>query len=412
MKQGITTLTQCRICQSPNLDMFLSLGPMPLANSFLKQEQLNKPEPHYPLDVVFCSNCGLVQLAQVVDPEIMFKDYAYQTGTSMPMRQHFARLAERTVQKFRIPKGSLVVDIGSNDGTLLENFKKANMRVLGIEPAANITKLASSRGIDTLVDFFNKNLAGRIKKDYGIPSVILATNVFAHVHNLDDFVDAVNSLLADDGVFIIEVPYLVDMIANVEFDTIYHEHLSYFAVRPLVTLFSKFSMNVVDVERVDVHGGSLCLYVQKTPRSTGANVTELLKKERAASIDSLATYKEFAQDTYRIRRELMALLTPLKMQGAKITAYGATAKGNTLLNYCKIGTDILDYVSDTTSFKQGRYTPGMHIPVFPESRFHESPPDYALLLAWNYADEILSKEVRYQQSGGKFIIPIPKLRII
>src|SRR4030042_1776166 len=185
--QDVKTLVKCRICQSPNLEMFLSLGPMPLANSFLKQEQLNNPEPHYPLDVVFCSNCGRGQLAQVVDPEIMFKDYAYQTGTSLPMQQHFARLAERTMQKFRIPESSLVVDVGSNDGTLLENFKKANMRVLGIEPAANIAELALSRGIDTLVDFFDRNLADRIRKNYGSPSVILATNVFAHVDNLGDF---------------------------------------------------------------------------------------------------------------------------------------------------------------------------------------------------------------------------------
>lgn len=410
--QGVKTLTQCRICQSPRLDMFLSLGPMPLANSFLKQEQLNKPEPHYPLDVVFCSNCGLVQLAQVVDPEIMFKDYAYQTGTSAPMKEHFARLAEKTIKEFRIPERSLVMDIGSNDGTLLENFKKANMRVLGIEPAANIAKLASSRGIDTINDFFNKNLAHKISSDKGKPSVILATNVFAHVDELEDFVDGVNSLLADDGVFIIEVPYLVDMIANVEFDTIYHEHLSYFAVRPLATLFGKFGMSIVDVERVGVHGGSLCLYVQKSPASVGTNVTELLRKEKEADIDSLATYKRFAQDTNRIREELTSLLTTLKSQGRKIAAYGATAKGNTLLNYCKIGTDILDYVSDTTPFKQGRYTPGMHIPVFPESFFHESPPDYALLLAWNYADEILRKEERYRQEGGKFIVPIPKPQIV
>jgi hypothetical protein len=200
----------------------------------------------------------------------------------------------------------------------------------------------------------------------------------------------------------------MDMIARVEFDTIYHEHLSYFAARPLVTLFGKFGMSIVDVERVGVHGGSLCLFVQKAPNSVGANVTGLLEKEKYANVDSLATYKRFAEETDTIRQELTSLLIALKRQGRKIAAYGATAKGNTLLNYCKIGTDILDYVSDTTPSKQGCYTPGMHIPVFSESRFHESPPDYALLLAWNYADEILSKEVRYRQAGGKFIIPIPK----
>lgn len=280
--QDVKTLAQCRICQSERLEKFLSLGPMPLANSFLKQEQLDKPEPYYPLDVVFCSNCGLVQLAQVVDPEIMFKDYAYQTGTSLPMQQHFARLAERTMQKFNIPERSLVVDIGSNDGTLLENFKKANMLVLGIEPAANIAELALSRGIGTLVDFFNKNLAGRIRKEHGSPDVILATNVFAHVDDLGDFVDGVSSLIADDGVFIIEVPYLVDMITNVEFDTIYHEHLSYFAVRPLMTLFNKFNMSIVDAEQINVHGGSLCLYVQKSLATVGANVTGLLRERKGS----------------------------------------------------------------------------------------------------------------------------------
>lgn len=410
--QDVKTLAQCRICQSPRLDMFLSLGPMPLANSFLKQEQLNKPEQHYPLDVVFCSNCGLVQLAQVIDPQIMFKDYAYQTGTSMPLREHFARLAESAIHRFRIPEHSLVVDIGSNDGTLLENFKEANMRVLGIEPAANIAELALSRRIDTLVDFFNRNLASKISTEHGRPGMILATNVFAHVHDLDDFVGAVNSLMADDGVFIIEVPYLLDMIARVEFDTIYHEHLSYFAVHPLVTLFGSFGMSIVDVERIGVHGGSIRVYVMKCAHPLPSNVTELLKLESEAGLDSLQTYRKFAQDVGRIKEELLSLLKTLKQQGMKIAAYGATAKGNILLNYCKIGTDILDYVSDTTPFKQGCYTPGMHIPVFPESHFHQCPPDYTLLLAWNYAEAILRKEQTYRQAAGKFIVPVPKPQVV
>ncbi len=409
---GIRELTQCRICHSAKLEKFLSLGTTPLANSFLKQEQLNEPEPYYPLDVCFCQKCGLVQLAQVVDPGIMFKEYAYQTGASAPMKEHFAKLAAATIQKFHISNSSLILDIGSNDGTLLECFRVNDMRVLGIEPATNIAKLSSSKGIETINDFFNANLANKIVSNVGKPHVILATNVFAHVDNLDDFVTGVSTLLADNGVFTIEAPYLLDMIANVEFDTIYHEHLSYFNLHPLVTFFNKFGMDIVDVERIGVHGGSVCINVQKFPNPIGKSVTEMLNRERTAKMDSLATYTDFAKRVDKIRDSLVAQLEILKEKGATIAAYGATAKGNTLLNYCGISTDILDYVSDTTPFKQGRYTPGTHIPVFPESHFHDCPPDYTLLLAWNYADEILAKEREYRQRGGKFILPIPEPRIV
>ena len=402
----------CHICQSKKLHRFLSLGPIPLANSFLQPNQLGVTEPYYPLDVCFCSNCGLVQLAQVITPEILFKDYAYLTGTSEPMKAHFAKLAESIIERFSLTEGNLVLDIGSNDGTLLENFQRYGMRVLGIEPATNVAKLALLRGVETLDDFFDEGLARRICLDRGQPRVILGTNVLAHVADLEGFLRGVNHLLANDGVFVIEVPYLVDMLSKVEFDTIYHEHLRYFAVRPLVTLFSKFGMGIVDVEGVNVHGGSLRVYVQKFIRSLPSSGTKLLSLETEAKVDSLETYQKFAEDVSRIKEELLSLLKALKNRGAKITGYGAPAKGNILLNYCKIGTDILDYITDTTPFKQGCYTPGMHIPIFPESHFHEFLPDYALLLAWNYADEILQKEHEYRQAGGKFIVPIPRLQIV
>ena len=402
----------CHICQSKKLHRFLSLGPIPLANSFLQPNQLGVTEPYYPLDVCFCSNCGLVQLAQVITPEILFKDYAYLTGTSEPMKAHFAKLAESIIERFSLTEGNLVLDIGSNDGTLLENFQRYGMRVLGIEPATNVAKLALLRGVETLDDFFDEGLARRICLDRGQPRVILGTNVLAHVADLEGFLRGVNHLLANDGVFVIEVPYLVDMLSKVEFDTIYHEHLRYFAVRPLVTLFSKFGMGIVDAERVNVHGGSLRVYVQKFIRSLPSSGTELLSLETETKVDSLETYQKFAEDVSRIKEELLSLLKALKNRGAKITGYGAPAKGNILLNYCKIGTDILDYITDTTPFKQGCYTPGMHIPIFPESHFHEFLPDYALLLAWNYADEILQKEHEYRQAGGKFIVPIPRLQIV
>jgi len=405
-------MTTCHICQNKKLHKFLSLGPIPLANSFLPPDQLGVTEPYYPLDVCFCSNCGLVQLAQIIAPEILFKDYAYLTGTSEPMKAHFAKLAESAIQRFSLTEGDLVLDIGSNDGTLLENFQRRGMRVLGIEPATNVAKLASLRGVETWDDFFDESLARRICSDKGQPRAILATNVLAHVADLEGFLRGVNHLLADDGVFGIEVPYLVDMLNRVEFDTIYHEHLRYFAVRPLIALFSKFGMSIVAVERVSVHGGSLRVYGQKFIPSLPSSVTELLSLETEAKIDSLETYQKFAEDVRRLKEDLVSLLKALKKQGAKIAGYGAPAKGNILLNYCKIGTDILDYVTDTTPFKQGRYTPGMHIPVFPENHFHEFPPDYALLLAWNYADKILQKEEGYRQAGGKFIVPIPEPKLV
>jgi hypothetical protein len=328
------------------------------------------------------------------------------------MKDHFTSLAADTIRKFNISKGSLVVDIGSNDGTLLECFRADDMRVLGVEPATNIAKLSSSKGIETINDFFNANLANKIASNIGKPHIILATNVFAHVDNLDDFVVGVSTLLADNGVFTIEAPYLLDMIANVEFDTIYHEHLSYFNLHPLATYFNKFGMDIVDVEQIGVHGGSVCINVQKLPNPISKSVTEMLNRERTAKMNTLATYTEFAKRVDKIRDSLVAQLKTLKEKGVTIAAYGATAKGNTLLNYCGISTDILDYVSDTTPFKQGRYTPGTHIPVVPESHFHDCPPDYTLLLAWNYADAILPKEHEYRQRGGKFILPIPEPRIV
>jgi len=328
------------------------------------------------------------------------------------MKAHFAGLAQDLMHRFGMPSEALVVDIGSNDGTLLENFQKHNMETLGIEPADNIAELAVSRGIETLNDFFNESFARRICAERGQAKVLLATNVFAHVHDLEDLLRGVSCLLADDGIFAIEVPYLVDMLSNLEFDTIYHEHLSYFAVHPLVTLFSRFGMGIVEVERISVHGGSLRIYVQKSADSSSPSVAELLELEAELGLGSLEPYQKFAEEVAQVRGELVSLLQALKTQGARIAGYGAPAKGNVLLNYCKIGTDILDYATDTTPFKQGRYTPGMHIPVFPESRFHEIPPDYALLLAWNYADEILRKEEGYRRAGGKFIIPIPKPRLV
>ncbi|MCD6100381.1 MAG: class I SAM-dependent methyltransferase [Candidatus Marinimicrobia bacterium] len=414
-KRNFIHRTKCRVCGSGELHKFLSLGPTPLANNFLKEDELDKPELYYPLDVYFCSNCYLVQLLDVVSPEVLFKEYPYVTGVSKPMQIHFSKLVDDVIDvigTFNISKDSLVVDIGSNDGTLLQCFSRYGLRTLGIEPASNIARLAEAKGIPTVNDFFDEDCAMNVYEEYGSADIITATNVFAHVDDLESFLRGVNHLLSDKGVFVIEVPYLLDLLNNIEFDTIYHEHLSYFAVHPLVYLFRKFSMEVVDVKRIPVHGGSIRVFVQRLPKQQSQNVTNLLLIEKEAKLNSLKTYTKFAERVALVKEKLVKLLKRLKKEGARITGYGATAKGNTLLNYCKIGTDILDYISDTTPFKQGLYTPGMHIPIFPEEKFHENPPDYALLLAWNYADEILRKESEYRKKRGKFILPIPEPKVI
>lgn len=316
------------------------------------------------------------------------------------------------MRKFGVPSGSLVVDIGSNDGTLLANFKKYGLQILGIEPADNIAKLAASRGVNTLNEFFCQQVAETVRTEIGPARAIFATNVFAHVHDLGSFLCEVDSLLAPEGVLVIEVPYLVDMLDKLEFDTIYHEHLSYFAVRPLVALFSKFNLGIVEVKRAAVHGGSLLLFVQKSAQSQSTTTRELLKLEEKLGLNSLEPYLKFAEKVAQVKEELVSLLRSLKGRGERIVGYGAPAKGNVLLNYCGIGADILDYIIDTTPFKQGRYTPGTHIEIFPEEQFHQHVPDYALLLAWNYVDEILQKEEQYRRLGGKFIVPIPRPHLV
>ncbi|ATZ61221.2 MAG: class I SAM-dependent methyltransferase [Methanosarcinales archaeon Met12] len=406
-KDNFTHRTTCRVCGSEKLHKFLSLGPTPLANSFLRENQLEAVEPYYPLDVYFCSNCYLVQLLDVVSPEVLFKEYAYVTGASKPMQAHFTGLVEDVIQNFKISEDGLIVDIGSNDGTLLQCFSKLGLQTLGIEPASNIARLAEAKGFRTVNEFFSEKCAVKIHEEHGNADVILATNVFAHTDDLEGFVRGIKYLLADNGTFVIEVPYLLNLLNNLEFDTIYHEHLSYFAVYPLIYLFRKFNMEVVPV-----HGGSIRVFVQKAAKQQSQRVTALLLIEQEAKLDSLKTYTKFGEEVYSLKEKLVKLLKALKNEGVRITGYGATAKGNTLLNYCKIGTDILDYISDTTPFKQGCYTPGMHIPVFPEEEFHEDPPDYSLLLAWNYANEILQKERKYRQNGGKFILPIPEPKVI
>jgi SAM-dependent methyltransferase len=381
---------------------------MPLPSAFLRKDQLGKPENKYPLDVLFCEDCGMVQLKEVVKPEYMFNEYAYFTGTSKPSVIHLHEMASHIVEKLALPENSLVVDIGSNDGTLLQGFKNEGMRVLGIDPAKNIAELANKNGIDTMDWYFNQQNVDAIISKKGLASVITGTNVFAHVDDLHDLVAAVSCLLRDNGVFIFEVPYLIKMLQNLEFDTIYHEHLSYISLTPLVKLFRKHDMSITDVEEQDVHGGTIRVYVEKGNREQSINVQKLLYIERRHRFTDARRYQVFADDVKGVRESLNIILYDLISQGKRIAGYGAAAKGNILTNYCQIGPDILEYIADTTSYKQGLCTPGMHIPVMSFDEYYKNPPDYTLLLAWNYAKQIMQKESGYK---GKFIIPIPNPRI-
>lgn len=354
-----------------------------------------------------------MQLGEVVSPETLFKDYVYVSGTSDTLRNHFQGLATQVEEFAKLTRNSLVVDIGSNDGTLLRCFQRIGTRTLGIEPATNIAKISQEHQIETINDFFSRDLALRISKE-DKASVVLATNVFAHVDNLVDFVQGVSSLLDDNGVFVIEVPYLADLIERMLFDTIYHEHLSYFGVTPLATLFDEFGMRVVDVKRIDSHGGSIRVYVTKSSSNIARkeSVDLILRTERKIGLSSLQTFLDFGAQVDVLKSKLLSMLEQFKAEGKRIVGYGAPAKGNTLLNCCNIGRDLLDYIVDESPLKHGLYTPGTHIEVIPTKHLREDKPDYALLLAWNYAPEILEREREFRRNGGKFIVPIPEPRVV
>ncbi len=404
----------CRFCGKKDIFKFLELGNMALANSFLTKEELTTvQEPKYPLDVFFCEQCGLVQIGYVVPPDALFKNYIYFSSTSELVHKHADYLAKNFQKRFGLTDTSKVVEIASNDGTVLQYFKKTGVKTLGVEPAANIADVAVKAGIDTVNDFFDESTSQQIKEKYGTADVILGRHVFAHVPEIHGFVKGLKNLLAPGGAVAIEAPYLIDFIEKNEFDTVYHEHYSYLSMRSMSHLFSLDEMEVFDAERVAIHGGSIIYFIghrgahRKTDTVTGLIKTELDKK-----LDKKETYIAFAKRTSAIRTDLLLLLRNLKRSGKRIAAYGAPAKGNTLLNYCGITTDLVEYTVDKSPYKQNLYTPGTHLPVYHPDKLMQDMPDYILLLAWNFADEILEQQKAYSEKGGKFILPIPEVRII
>jgi len=404
----------CRMCKNNNIIKFLDLGFSALSDNFLTKEQLEEPETFFPLTVYFCTNCGLCQLGHVVSPELMFNEnYPYDSSTTKTGTNHFTKMGIDICNRFNLKPNSLVIDVGSNAGVLLSGFKSKGMKVLGIEPSSNVAKIAMKNDIDTLIDFFSNKLTEKILDKYGKVSVITGTNVFAHIDSLEDFMLASNSLLLEDGIIVIEAPYLLHLIENLEYDTIYHEHLSYLSVKPIVEFCKQFDFEVFDVEEQSIHGGTLRYFIgRKNKRKISQNVFDYIKLENERDLYSITKLRDFAKSVENHRIKLLQLLHDLKREGKKIVALSAPAKGNTLLNYCKIGPELLDYATERNPLKIGKFTPGMHIPVYSDEKLLEDQPDYALILAWNFAEEIIRNNSEYRNNGGKFIIPIPNPIIV
>ena len=405
--------SSCRVCGASGLKAVLSLGHTPLANALLKAEQLAKPEPCYPLELAFCTRCSLVQITETVPPENLFREYAYFSSFSDTMLQHARDLTQQLMRDRRLGPASFVVEIASNDGYLLRNYVQAGVPVLGVEPARNIAAVAQQRGIPTCCEFFGAEVAKQLASTHQRADVIHAHNVLAHVADLHGVVQVFRHLLKYDGVVVVETPYIRDLVERTEFDTIYHEHLCYYSLTALDHLARRHAMKIVDVQRIPIHGGSLRVQFARREsvlRATAA-VGQMLETERTCGMHRVDYYVQLRDRVLDLKEKLVTLLAKLKRERRRIVAYGASAKGSTLLNYFGLGAQTIEYVVDRSSEKQGRYTPGTHLEIFDPDKLVEDKPDYVLLLTWNFAEEILTQQTAYRQLGGKFIVPIPEVRV-
>lgn len=409
----IEKIDSCRVCKSNNFTKVLTFGPTPLANAFLPKDRIDREEYFYPLDVYFCNNCKFLTLGHVVSPIALFKDYVYVSSTSQIFINHFKTFAQDVYSRFNLTQNSMVLDIGSNDGILLRPFKVLGAKVLGIEPASKIAELARKEGIETVDKFFSVELAEQIVSKYGHVKIATATNVFAHIDDLDEVIKGLDTLLDKDGVFIMEAPYLVDFLKKRYFDLVYHEHLSYWSIKSLIALFNRFNMEVFDVQKVEVHGGTIRVFISKKGSyKKEKSVNKFLSLEKKWKLEQKDTYSKFSDKVLENKIKLLTLLKKIKSENKRIVGYGAPAKGNTLLNYFSIGQEFLDYIIDDSPWKQGLYSPGKRIPVVSSKVLAKDKVDYILILAWNFAESIMANNKEFVKKGGRFIIPVPKPVII
>ncbi len=403
--------TKCRVCGGADFTKYLDLGSLPLANNLITESQI-PAEEKFPLEVLFCNSCAFSQLSIVVNPDMMFRNYVYRSSISRVFSEHCADIA-RELQGSPLARGDLVLDIASNDGCMLKEFKSLGSRALGVDPAINLAKIASAQGIETIPEYWSPQLAGELEKKHGKAKVVIAVNVFAHIDDLHSMVEGVKKILSPGGYFIIESPHLQSLIAHTEFDTIYHEHLSYLLIAPLEGLMRAHGMRIAKVKKSDIHGGSIRMYIEHGGgRDTSdGSVQDAISGEQKAGLHSARTYLSFGKKVDGIKNALRSLLAKLKAEGKTISAFGASAKGNTLLNYCKITAKEIGCIFDDTPEKQGKLYPGVHIPIVAGSELMQKKPDYLLLLAWNFSAEIMQKTRDYKAAGGKYILPIPEVKI-
>jgi hypothetical protein len=407
------TETACRLCGEPAPLPVLSLGTTPLANSLLTAAQLGGAEPFFPLDLALCRRCSLLQITETVPPEQLFSDYLYFSSFSETMLTHAAAIAERTIAERGLGPGSLVMEVASNDGYLLSAYARHGVPVLGIEPARNIAKVAVEKGIPTVCDFFGVEVATRLHQEGRLADVVHANNVLAHVPDLAGVATGFRLVLKPTGVGMIEVPYVKEMLDRVEFDTIYHEHLCYFSATAIAELMRRSGLELVHVEHLAIHGGSIrCHIAHAGARAVSAETQALLAEEAAWGVREPAAYLTFARRVEEVTAALVRTVRDLKAQGKRVAAYGAAAKGSTFLNYAGLGRDDIAFVVDRSPHKQGRFMPGVHIPIYAPERLLQERPDYVVLLTWNFADEILRQQAEFRAGGGRFIIPLPDVRIV
>lgn len=405
----------CRLCNSNKVEPVLKLNPTPLANAFIKESRLGIEQAKFPLDIYFCSDCTHVQLLDVINPNVLFEHYVYVSGTSPVFVEHFEQYAKSILCRFGIGKSNnLVVDIGSNDGTLLRHFKKFGLQVLGIDPAKDIADLATKNGIETKPTFFSSEVALEILDRHGPAKIVCANNVFAHVDDLEDMTRGIRTLLAPDGIFVFEVSYLLDILQKTLFDTIYHEHVAYHSIGPLKRFFEKLGMEMILAERVDTHGGSLRGIVQlKGGRHhVDPSVKKLFLTELDIGINKVGALKRFAQEINKCKYELISYLARLKDQNKSIAAYGAPAKATTLMYNFEIGPNYIDFIVDDNPIKQGMFSPGMHIPIVSSEALYNLAPDAVIIFAWNFADSIAENHSLYLERGGEFLVPLPEFKKI